>query len=182
MTRARAVFLDRDGVINQSIVRGGKPYPPADIEETIIMPDAESSLARLREAGFLLPVVTNQPDVRRENASKAKVEEIHQFLAANLPLSGFFVCYHDDQDGCNCRKPLPGLLFQAAAEYDIELNRSYLVGDRWKDIEAGTAAGCRTVLIDRQYDERQSCEPDVSVSSLAEAVDWILSEEANEAE
>jgi D-glycero-D-manno-heptose 1,7-bisphosphate phosphatase len=182
MGRGRAVFLDRDGVINQSIVRDGKPYPPSCVEETIIVADAESSLTRLRQNGFLLLVVTNQPDVRRGVTSKKKVDEIHQFLSASLALDGFFVCYHDDMDRCNCRKPLPGLLLQAAAKHHVDITKSYLIGDRWRDIEAGVAAGCRTVLIDHRYGERPPAGADVSVSSLSEAVDWILSEEAKKTE
>ena len=179
MHAERAVFLDRDGVINEAVIRNGKPYPPTSVHETVIVPEAEFSLARLKQQGFLLLVVTNQPDVRRGTTSKENVGEIHRFLADRLPLDDFFVCYHDDRDGCNCRKPLPGLLFQAAAEYDIDTKRSYLVGDRWRDIEAGTAGGCRTIFIDHQYNEKgPRTEADVKVTSLAQAVDWILKEEA----
>ncbi|MBV9154766.1 MAG: HAD-IIIA family hydrolase [Acidobacteriaceae bacterium] len=178
MSRARAVFLDRDGVINESIIREGKPFPPTGIENVVIAPDAKSSLNRLKEVGFLLFVVTNQPDVSRGTTSKEKIDEIHQLLSGRLPLDEFFVCYHDDRDACECRKPLPGLLFQAVAKHDIDLRNSYLIGDRWRDIEAGTAAGCRTILIDHHYQERRASGEDATVISLTEAVDWILNEEA----
>lgn len=171
----RAIFLDRDGVINQAIVRNGTPYPPASLDEVSLVADAAGSLHRLKERGFRLIVVTNQPDVRRGTTSKQMVEQIHAELAAQLPIDDFFVCYHDDGDGCECRKPLPGLLFQAARQYGINLQQSFLIGDRWRDIEAGAAAGCRTVLIDYGYNERKpEHSPDATVPSLGDAVNWIL--------
>lgn len=171
----RAVFLDRDGVINESIVRDGKPHPPSSIAETTLVAAARKALRELKRRGFLLLVVTNQPDVRRGTTSRENVEEIHRFLADELPLDDFFVCYHDDSDNCRCRKPKPGLLLEAAGKYDIDVKRSYLVGDRWRDIDAGVAAGCRTILIDRAYNERgPHVRPDFVASSLPEAVNWIL--------
>lgn len=171
----RAVFLDRDGVINESIVRDGKPHPPSSIAETTVVGAARKALRELKRRGFLLLVVTNQPDVRRGTTSRENVEEIHRFLADELPLDDFFVCYHDDGDNCRCRKPKPGLLLEAAGKYDIDVKRSYLVGDRWRDIDAGVAAGCRTILIDRAYNERgPHVRPDFVASSLPEAVNWIL--------
>jgi D-glycero-D-manno-heptose 1,7-bisphosphate phosphatase len=173
----RAVFLDRDGVINAAIVRDGKPYPAESVAETVLVKRAETLLERLRERGFLLIVVTNQPDVRRGTLSREKVQEIHRFLAAKLPLDDFFVCYHDDEDHCACRKPLPGLLFEAGERHGIDMARSYLIGDRWRDIGAGRAAGCRTIFIDHGYNERgPEALPDIRVYTLSEAVDRILEE------
>jgi D-glycero-D-manno-heptose 1,7-bisphosphate phosphatase len=174
----RAVFLDRDGVINESIVLDGKPCPPATIDETVLVSDASEALKQLKQLGFLLIVATNQPDVRRGTTSRENVEEIHGFLRSQLPLDDFFVCYHDDRDDCSCRKPLPGLVFQAAVQHEIELRSSYFIGDRWRDIDAGAVAGCRTILIHRSYNERSSAfVPDTVVSSLTEAVDWIVGRE-----
>lgn len=175
----RAVFLDRDGVVNNAIVREHKPYPPANLQEVVIAAEVEPALRRLKSWGFLLIVATNQPDVSRGSSSKDEVEKIHRFLSHQLPLDDFFVCYHDDGDGCLCRKPLPGLLLGAAFRYDVDLTNSYLIGDRWRDIDAGTAAGCRTILIDRGYKERSpSILPDTRVTSLSEAVAWIATQEA----
>ena len=174
MNVRRAVFLDRDGVLNEPILRDGRPYPPSGLEELTIVPDARTALAHLKQCGFLLVVVTNQPDVRRGTSAQADVERIQEHLASQLPLDDFFTCYHDDSDHCDCRKPLPGLLLKAAARYGIDLAKSYMVGDRWRDIDAGSAAGCRTVLIDRHYNERKSAAaPDCVVVSLAEACNWI---------
>jgi D-glycero-D-manno-heptose 1,7-bisphosphate phosphatase len=171
----RAVFLDRDGVLIDAAVRDGKPYPPAGPEEVEIVPDTAPALEQLKAAGFLLLVVTNQPDVARGTQTRAVVESMHERLAAALPIDDLFVCYHDDADGCDCRKPKPGLLLEAAAKHGIDLRRSYLVGDRWRDIDAGHAAGCTPVWIDRGYVERgPSKAPAAQVNSLAAAADWIL--------
>lgn len=173
------MFLDRDGVLNKPIVRNGKPYPPASIQEVVIPSDATDSLMRLKHRGFLLVVVTNQPDVARGVSSREAVEAIHAVLSEKLPLDDFFVCYHDDRDRCDCRKPLPGLLFQAAAKHNIVLSTSYLVGDRWRDIDAGASAGCKTILIDYGYNEQSPhSPPDASLASLSQAVEWILKQES----
>jgi D-glycero-D-manno-heptose 1,7-bisphosphate phosphatase len=171
----RAVFLDRDGVLNESIVRNGKPYPPANLAQFKLLPDASAALARLKEAGFLLLVVTNQPDVARGAQSRDIVEAMHARMAETLPIDDFFVCWHDDADRCDCRKPLPGLLYSAADRYEVDVRRSFLIGDRWRDIDAGAAAGCRTVLIDHEYNERHpEYRPDYRTSSITGAADWIL--------
>ncbi len=173
MPGQRAVFLDRDGVLNQAIVRDGKPYPPASVDELVIVPDASVYLQALQKAGFLLIVVTNQPDIARGKQTLAAVEAIHQTLRENLPLNDFLLCPHDDADCCDCRKPRPGLLLRAAERYRIELSRSFMVGDRWRDVEAGAAAGCETVWIDFGYREKRA-NPSSTVNSLRAAVDWIL--------
>jgi transaldolase len=174
--KRRAVFLDRDGVINRTIVRGGKPYPPADLSELFILPGVREALERLRRAGFKLIVVTNQPDVARGTQTCQTVEALHAaLLAQGLPIDSFQTCYHDDADACNCRKPAPGLLLEAAQAHDLDLAASFIVGDRWRDIEAGRRAGCTTIFIDYLYAEPERSRPDVRVTSLAEATEWILS-------
>ncbi len=176
--RRRAVFLDRDGVINRAPVREGRPYPPRSPAELEVLPGVAEALARLRAAGFWLVVVTNQPDVARGTQTVAGVEALHAVLRSRLCLDEFRVCYHDDPQGCGCRKPEPGLLVAAAREAGLDLSASYLVGDRWRDIEAGRRAGCRTAFIDCSYAERRPPAPDACVQSLAEAADWILSQTA----
>src|SRR5262245_22234310 len=170
----RAVFLDRDGVLNRAIVRNGKPYPPSSVEELEITPGAYECLLELRRRGILLIVVTNQPDVSRGTQTVAGVHEINDALMKALPLDDVFVCIHDDRDGCFCRKPKPGLFLHAAVKHGLILDHCFLIGDRAKDIDAGHAAGCMTVLIDCGYDEPPShMPPDARVSSLNEAVRWI---------
>jgi transaldolase len=171
----RAVFLDRDGVLNEPVVRDGKPYPPASAEDVVLCDGAARAVAELRDAGFVLVVVTNQPDVARGTTPRATVDAINGRLRALLPLDDVLVCAHDDADRCGCRKPKPGLLQDGARLHGVDLARSYLVGDRWRDIEAGAAAGCRTALVDRGYAERpSSIEPDARVGSVLEAARWII--------
>lgn len=172
----RAIFLDRDGVINRAVVRDGRPYPPSSVAETIILPGVDEALVALHDAGYLLIVVTNQPDVARGATSRAAVEAINHYLNTHLTLDEFRTCYHDSADGCECRKPRPGSLLSAALQYSIDLTRSYMVGDRWRDIEAGTRAGCKTIFVDYGYDEKQPDVPDFTVTSLLEASKIILRE------
>jgi D-sedoheptulose 7-phosphate isomerase len=170
-----AVFLDRDGVLNRAVVRQGKPLPPASLDELEILPGTASSLHDLKSHGFDLYVITNQPDVARGTLTREAVEAIHRQLASALPIDAIFVCYHDDKNDCDCRKPRPGLILEAQRKHNIDLGRSFFVGDRWRDIDAGHAAGCKTILIDYGYDERKSAQPpDAVVKSLREAADWII--------
>lgn len=172
-----AVYLDRDGVLNRAVVRDGKPYPPASPAELEILPGVPEALARLRDAGFRLVVVTNQPDVARGKTPLSTIEAIHAHMAATLPLDAIEACLHGHDGECDCRKPLPGMLLRDGAAHGVDLARSFMVGDRWRDIDAGAAAGCRTILIEAGYDERAPAHPPNHVcGSLAEAADWILSE------
>lgn len=179
LSLVRAVFLDRDGVLNRAILREGKPYPPPSAAEMEIVAGAPAALARLKQRGFLLLVVTNQPDVARGTQTLEAVEAIHRVLRDVLPLDDVLVCPHDDRDACACRKPAPGLLLAARERYGIDLGRSFLVGDRWRDMDAGAAAGCRTVFLDFGYRERgPSAPPDARVASIEEAADWIIQQAA----
>jgi D-glycero-D-manno-heptose 1,7-bisphosphate phosphatase len=174
----RAVFLDRDGVLTRALVRDGKAYAPVTPAEMEVDPDAPSALPRLKAAGFLLVVVTNQPDVARGKTRREDVEEMHARLHAALPLDAVLVCYHDDANACQCRKPRPGMLLEAASAHEIDLAESFMIGDRWRDIDAGAAAGCRTIWIDRGYRERAPRHaPDARVDSLSAAVEWIVQRE-----
>ena len=167
-----AVFLDRDGVLNRALIVNRRPCAPLTLEEFEVLP-VRPELERLKAAGYTLVVVTNQPDVARGRVTRESIEAMHARLAAALPLDEIRVCYHDKADGCSCRKPAPGLLLTPPI-YDVA--RSVMVGDRWRDVEAGKRAACRaTILLDYAYDEALPHEPDVRVGSLAEAVDWILS-------
>jgi len=172
----RAVFLDRDGVINRTLVRDGKPYPPSSLAEFEILPGVAEACVKLKQAGFLLVVATNQPDVGRGTISQKLVESLHEHMRRQAPLDRVEVCYHPGQGGseCDCRKPKPGMLLRAARELNIDLKRSFMVGDRWRDIDCGHAAGCTTILVDYGYDEPLRQPPDHCVKTLAEAADVIL--------
>jgi D-glycero-D-manno-heptose 1,7-bisphosphate phosphatase len=174
--KKRAVFLDRDGVINRALERDGKPYPPTSLSEFEILPEVSAACARLKAAGFLLVVATNQPDVGRGTLAKEVVEKIHTHMMTQLPIDRVKVCYHPGKglSDCQCRKPKPGLLLNAARELGIELAQSWMVGDRWRDIDCGRTAGCRTIFIDRGYIEELKQQPDFRVKNLAEAAEIIL--------
>ncbi len=170
----RAVFLDRDGVLNRAIRVNGRARPPVDLRELEILPGVLEALRTLKARGYMLIVVTNQPDVARGTQTRAVVETLNARLADSLPLDEILVCYHDDSDDCECRKPRPGLLLQAGQKHGIDLARSLMVGDRWRDIEAGYRAGCTTILIDYRYSEKMPRPPNHTVNSLAQAARWIL--------
>lgn len=173
----KAVFLDRDGVLNNAVVKDGKPYPPSSLTELTIPNDASHALQKLKSSGFLLIGATNQPDVSRGTTTQTQVEAINTHLMKNLPLDDIFVCYHDDKDQCKCRKPLPGLLIHAAKKYNIDLKQSIMIGDRWKDIESGQQAGCKTIWICHHYKEKEPIIPaDFTAFSLTEAIEWIMSQ------
>lgn len=170
----RAVFLDRDGVINRAFTRQGKPYPPATLQELEILPGVAEALAALRAAGFLNVVVTNQPDVATGAQRREIVDAMHSLLCKRLPIDAIMACFHGEADRCECRKPKAGMLNEAAQELHIDLARSYLVGDRWRDVSAGKTAGCFTFFIDYGYDETLRDAPDRVVGSLEEASRYIL--------
>lgn len=170
----RAVFLDRDGVLTRAIVRDGKPFSPRRREDLEVMGGITEACTALREAGLLLVVVTNQPDIARGSLAVDELVAMHEDLVGRIPLDGILYCPHDDTDGCSCRKPAPGLLLQAAHRFGIDLRNSVLVGDRWRDIDAGRRAGCRTVFVKAGYLERGAEGQDLTVTSLPEAVPWIL--------
>jgi D-glycero-D-manno-heptose 1,7-bisphosphate phosphatase len=169
-----AIFLDRDGVINKPLIRGRKPYPPLCLEELEILPGVRDALSALKSAGYCLVVVTNQPDIARGTVTRTVVDSMNDWLASVLPLDAVLTCAHDDADQCECRKPSPGLITQAARELRLECTASYVVGDRWRDIEAGSRAGCKTFFIDDGYDERAPQSYDFRVTSLLEAARIIL--------
>jgi D-glycero-D-manno-heptose 1,7-bisphosphate phosphatase len=171
----RAVFLDRDGVLNRATLHNRRPIPPASLDELEILPGVAEALAGLREAGFLLVVVTNQPDVARGTQRREVVEAINERLCSALLLEGFFVSFEDGESPR--RKPNPGLLLEAAEEHGIDLAASFMVGDRWTDVEAGRRAGCRTVFIDLDYDEPRPFPPaDYTTDGLPSAASWIINE------
>jgi D-glycero-D-manno-heptose 1,7-bisphosphate phosphatase len=170
----RAVFLDRDGVLNRALVREGKPYPPANLSELEILPGVPEACSTLKRAGLGLIVVTNQPDLSRGTMERGAVDAMNAEVRERLGLDDVRVCPHDDADRCDCRKPAPGLLLAAAREWRIALDRSVMVGDRWRDIESGRRAGCKTVFIDYGYSEQRPQAPDLIVGGLLDAVPWIL--------
>ena len=172
----RAVFLDRDGVLNAAIVKKGKPFSPRSVSELQILPGVAEALELLKQRGFLLIVITNQPDVARGDLELSVADGINDTLKRLLPLDRIFACYHDDADNCDCRKPKAGAIITTAKELGISIDSSYMIGDRWKDIAAGNTAGCTTIFLDRGYKEKRPEAPDYMASCLSEATEFILGE------
>jgi D-glycero-D-manno-heptose 1,7-bisphosphate phosphatase len=171
----RAVFLDRDGVLNPAINDHGHMRAPKSLAEFKFLPGVKEALDRLAAAGFALVVITNQPGVERGVEQRSDVEAIHRYLADVTPIEAVYVCWHDDKDHCECRKPKPEMFLEAARELDVDLGRSVSVGDHWVDVAAGQAAGCfGNLLILHASSEEERCKPDAMVADLSQAANWIL--------
>ncbi len=165
----KAVFLDRDGVINKAFIKDGLPLSPNSLDELEILPGVKESVLRLKKLNFICLVVTNQPDVSRGKINKNTVIKMNNFLKKEIKLDDIFVCYHDDKDNCNCRKPKPGLLLQASKQWDVNLKKSFIIGDRWRDIQAGEKVGCKTIFLDCKYKETKPEKPDFITDTLLNA-------------
>ena len=176
--KRRAIFLDRDGVLNRPVVRDGLPFPPATPAEFELYPGVAEGCGELKAAGYLLIVVSNQPDVGRGTQTREAVTAMHEKLRSVVPaLDAIEVCYHAGErhnDPCDCRKPKPGMLLRAAAERDIDLKQSFLIGDRWRDVDCAHAAGCRAIFIDHGYREPLRKKPEFAVANFSEAVATVL--------
>jgi len=173
MHARRAVFLDRDGVLNRAMERDGRPFPPESLSDFELLPGVTEACRHLHSLGYLLIVVTNQPDIARGSKATADVDALNTRLRQLLPLDDVRVCPHDDGDHCICRKPRPGLLTTAASDFNIDLTHSFMVGDRWRDVEAGAAAGCKTVWIRYPWREREPDRADFTAVSLLDAAAQI---------
>ncbi|MCC7047845.1 MAG: HAD-IIIA family hydrolase [Alphaproteobacteria bacterium] len=159
---------------------GDKPTAPGTLDQFEILPGVPEAVARLKNAGLAVIVVTNQPDVTRGKHRRADVDAIHKHLKKQVKVDAVYVCFCLEGPDCDCYKPKPGMLLEAARDWDIDLARSFMVGDRWRDVGAGKAAGCRTFFIDYGYRERQPENPDHVVKDLAGAVAIILDRIARE--
>ena len=172
----KAVFLDRDGVINKAIIKDGKPLSPNSLNELEILPGVRQSITKLKKLNFVCLVVTNQPNVARKKIDKNSVIQMNNYLKNEIPLDDIFVCYHDDKDNCDCRKPKPGLIMRAAKDMNIDLNLSWMVGDMTSDIEAANRAGIRSILLSKQdcgFGNKCSVTPDAKCLDLKDAVKLI---------
>jgi len=169
----RAIFLDRDGTLNKAFIKNGLPFSPSSFNEFEILPGVKESLLKLKKLNFVCLLITNQPDVSRGKIKKNVVIQMNNFLKSEIKLDDIFICYHDDHDNCECRKPKPGLLLNAKKKWNINLNKSYMIGDRWKDIQAGINAGCKTVFINNGYKDNKEIKANFITDSLLDAV-YIL--------
>ncbi len=170
----KAIFLDRDGVINQTMCRDGKPPPPNTKEDFRLFDGASHAVKNLKQAGYLTVVVTNQPDVARGWLKAEAVHLINNLILEAMPIDLVKICFHTDIDKCSCRKPMPGMILEAARDLNIDLASSYMLGDRFSDVQAGQAAGCHSILIADGDQRPLELKPFQQFSSLAEASQWIL--------
>ncbi len=170
----RAVFLDRDGVLNKVAVIDGAPYGPRELAAFHLHEGVPDDVGRLKRAGFLTIVVTNQPDIARGKMAQTELDKMTAIIRSKVLVDDVVICSHDNDDACSCRKPKPGMLTQAAARHGVDLPSSYFVGDTWRDRDAGIAAGCTPVLIDTCYN--QDVTGCTRVNTLGEAVEWILND------
>ena len=168
----KAVFLDRDGVINAATVVGNRSYSPDSIQKFIFLPGVKKTITLLREWGYLVIVVTNQPDISRGLLTREELDKMHDLVRKELSVNDIIICTHDDNDGCDCRKPKPGMLLGAAKKWNIDFGKSFLVGDRWRDVEAGKAVNCRTILL--KNEASGICDPDYVIKDFSEVAEIIL--------
>ena len=173
LNKNKAIFYDRDGIINVANVIKGKPFPPRFLKDLKLTNDIEEILLKSKELGYLNIIVTNQPDYKRGFCKKHDITEIHDYLLNNLLIDDIYVCWDEIDDISEMRKPKPGMIFAAAEKHNIELKKSFMVGDRWKDIDAGYLAGCKTLFVDYSYDENLNYVPDFIVSEVYSILDYI---------
>lgn len=174
----KAVFLDRDGVINHSLVLNGVPYAPVVVDDFEVYPGVPGSIGLLKQLGFLVIVVTNQPDLATGKQTQASLDLIHQKLINLCLIDDVKICPHTDAHACSCRKPAPGMLLKSAQEWGLDLSESYMVGDRWRDVAAGQAAGCKQIFfVDHGYQEKKPVPPFTLIHSLEECVQIIMKNE-----
>ena len=173
--KKRCVFLDRDGVINEPVIIDNKPYAPKNIDQFKIFSEIIPLLKNIRKLGFVLVVITNQPDISTKNITFEQVNEFHKLILKQIPISKFYVCKHLSKDNCSCRKPKPGLIRSAIKDFNIEPQKSYFIGDRWRDIDLANSMGCFSIFVDYNYDEKLKTKPNKIVESSAEACELILS-------
>jgi len=168
-----AVFLDRDGTLNKAYIEKGLPISPSSLNKFKIIKGVKKSINRLKKLNFLCILITNQPDVSRGKISKKTVDKMNSYIKKEIKLDDMFVCYHDNQHNCSCRKPKPGLLVRASKKWKINFNKSFMIGDRWKDILAGKKVGCKTIFINNNYKNDKKVKADFTFTSLLNAVNKI---------
>ncbi len=172
----KAIFLDRDGVINNTLLKMGKMRAPYTLEEFSFINGVREAVTKLKEKGFVLIVVTNQPDVARGWVSREGVDVVNQYVMSELEVDDLISCFHTEKDGCECRKPKPGMLTNSAKKWDVDLSRSFMVGDRMSDVEAGLAAGCTTILVGDGEEDVGLKSPHFRAKDLNSSVQWILNQ------
>tara|TARA_B100000530_G_C15725700_1_gene395741 strand:- start:72 stop:614 length:543 start_codon:yes stop_codon:yes gene_type:complete len=175
MVIKKAIFLDRDGVLVIPIFKNGRSYAPLELNDFKVFPDAKESIKKLKMLGFKIIVITNQPDIHDNILTKEIVDEMNLILKKKVDYDDIEVCY-DKIASSPRRKPNPGMIYDSAQKWNINIKESYLIGDRFSDIEAGIKAGCKgNIFIDYNYtSETSPTKQDYSCSTLSEAANWIF--------
>ena len=176
LKKRKAIFLDRDGVIVRSNVIDGKPFAPICLKEFKLLPYASKCIDLFKKENYLTIIISNQPDVSKGIISNETLNKMNEILFFKTKVDDIYICTHTDSDNCKCRKPKNGLIIKAAKKYNINLNKSYMIGDRKKDIDAGILSNCKTIFIDRNYIEQKPKNFDYKVSSLQKAFFYILND------
>lgn len=169
----KAIFLDRDGVLNRSLVRNGKPYAPILLKDFHILSGVKKTLKYLKKKNYLLIVITNQPDIKSGKLKLNKLLKMNNILINKLKINEIFICKHDDRDCCNCRKPKNQLIENAIKKYSIDRRKSFLIGDRKKDIEAGLRSRLKTIYINKNYKESKPKNFDFECDNIKNALFYI---------
>jgi D-glycero-D-manno-heptose 1,7-bisphosphate phosphatase len=146
-----AIFLERDGILNLARVERGQQVSPRTLDDFHVNPAALAPLQELKAAGFLLLATTNQPGISRGYLSRRELDLMHIVLRKKLPLDDLLMCTHDEMDHCPCRKPKPGLIREAKFKYNLDLDRCFVVSEKWQDAEAAHNAGCISILLDSPW-------------------------------
>ena len=175
MKNKKAIFLDREGVINKLIMKNGKGRAPYTLEDFELFPGVVEACQKLKDSDYLTIIVTNQPDVARGWVLQESVELINNKVRKLLPIDDIRICFHTNEDNCLCRKPMPGMILDAASVWGINLQESFMIGDRFGDVAAGVSAGCKTILVGEGDTQGTFPTPHYKVDSLLEAVSIILS-------
>ncbi len=173
MKKNKAFFFDRDGILNQSIIKNQKPYSPNIPNELKLNREFLPFIKNLKKKKFIIIVVTNQPDIKRGKMTKYSLKTINTKIKNFFLIDEIYVCIHDINDKCSCRKPKPGMLKKASKKWDIDLKKSFLVGDRFKDIQAGNSVGCTTIFIDYNYNETKPKSYDYKYKNISKMIKEI---------
>ena len=177
MSKNKAFFFDRDGILNKSIIKNHKPYSPRFPKELILNRELLSFIKKLKNKGFLIFVVSNQPDIKKGKLSKYSLKIINSIIKKYFLIDEIYICSHEKNDNCKCRKPKPGMLIEASKKWNVDLKKSFLIGDRWKDITAGTIMNCTTIFIDYNYREskpRNSNYNFINISKMINSINRII--------
>jgi D-glycero-D-manno-heptose 1,7-bisphosphate phosphatase len=176
----RALFLDRDGIVDELVFyeSSGEWEAPRRVEDIRMIEGAPEALQRFADAGWLLFFITNQPNVAKGKAARPDVEAVHEAVVRNLavPIARSYLCFHQAEDRCQCRKPSPHFLREAAREFDVDLTQSWMAGDQDSDLLCGRAAGCKVALIEHRGSEhkRGKVEPDLRARDLGELASALI--------